>query len=225
MSVFFLRIWGELKSLQVVKQSPDSHLWQSFLRANQVPSPLAEAIPLPRPPNAPPDAPVNTTTNPVQYLLAAYLTWLQPFEQHMTRHRQANQQRQAAAAGADGRPPSSANGTSQPGQAPSPAQTTVSSPAPNGISTSSGLTTSSSAPATESFTTSNSNHIPQAKDARPAPLPKSKSKELPNKPVPTPIKTDVEMQPTFEAVADTPAANLAKKRKRDKRGELDLFDT
>lgn len=113
--------------LQAMQQPADSPTWRNLLSAKNIPTTLPHPIPAPKPPNSDPNAPPTMTTDPVQYLSAAYFAYIHGFETHMQKTRQASYARQQAMAIAQGRPPPpppimpSLAGVRLPGQAPSPA--------------------------------------------------------------------------------------------------------
>lgn len=113
--------------LQAMQQPADSPTWRNLLAAKNIPTTLPHPIPAPKPPNSDPNAPPTMTTDPVQYLSAAYFAYIHGFETHMQKTRQASYARQQAMAIAQGRPPPpppvmpSLAGVRLPGQAPSPA--------------------------------------------------------------------------------------------------------
>lgn len=110
-----------------MQQPADSPTWRNLLAAKNIPTTLPHPIPAPKPPNSDPNAPPTMTTDPVQYLAAAYFAYIHGFETHMQKTRQASYARQQAMAIAQGRPPPpppvmpSLAGVRLPGQAPSPA--------------------------------------------------------------------------------------------------------
>ncbi|OWZ60233.1 hypothetical protein C356_00248 [Cryptococcus neoformans c45] len=113
--------------LNAMQQPADSPAWRNLLAAKNIPTTLPYPIPAPKPPNSDPNAPPTMTTDPVQYLAAAYFAYIHGFETHMQKTRQASYARQQAMAIAQGRPPPpppvmpSLAGFRLPGQAPSPA--------------------------------------------------------------------------------------------------------
>jgi len=191
-------------------------MWQNFLNFIHLPSPLPEPATLPRPSNANPEVSPQITTNTIQFLLTAYMTWLQPFEQHMGRIKQVAMQRHAAASA--GLPPTT--NCTQTAPAPSPVQTTAPSPAPTTAPTPSALTALS--PRQQMETNPTIPDYMQEGSVRPPPPKQKKSRNVSSKPVPTPIRVEVGTppQPIIQAVPDTPSIGSGAKRKRDKRGEL-----
>ncbi|EIW70704.1 hypothetical protein TREMEDRAFT_61215 [Tremella mesenterica DSM 1558] len=95
---FFMAILRSGGITNISKMPPEGPFWQTLLTAKNIPNPLPQPIPLPRPLSIDVSLPQEMTTNPIQYLLAAYGSWLGPFEQHMQKQRMALLQRQQAAA-------------------------------------------------------------------------------------------------------------------------------
>lgn len=203
----------------MLTQAPDKPLWRNFLNVHHIPDTLSDPITLPRSYNAKSEDPPQFTADPVQYLLTAYLTWLQPFEQHMTRHR-ANLQRNAATGNVAARPPPFVNPAVPPGQASSPVEDKISSPASTSMQTPSSHPDPSPRQPAEVQTAHAGS--PTLQDTKPPSRPpkKSKSKDVPARAVPTPIKVGVQTPPVSweQVLPDTLSVGSGKKRKRDKKG-------
>lgn len=196
-----------------MKLPANSQLWQQLLGANGIPNSLPEPIALPRQLKLDVDGPFQTTTSPVHYLLTAYLMWLQPFEQHMTRQRQAMLQRQAAASAVAVRPPPISNGIPQTIHAASPAAMADSNAATLSAAAKSTISVSSPQPVASHAEA----HSLQAKAVPPLPK-KSKITDTSSKSLPAPINADVSADPSSSSTDThgTPALGTGKKRKRDK---------
>ncbi|WVR07003.1 hypothetical protein IAU60_004042 [Kwoniella sp. DSM 27419] len=187
--------------MNAMQQPPDSPLWRNLVQAKGIANPLSQPVLMPKLPNSDPSIPPQSTTNPVQYIIAGYFAWLHPFETHMSKQRQAAAQRQQADPA--GRPPGAmgqaANGI-PPVTAPSPV-------------TNAGTPTAMvpPSPAMSAYTSADS---PAAVPAKP----KNKGgrpRKNPLKPVPPPISTG-----STPPVSQTSGELSAKKRKRDKKGDL-----
>ncbi|WWD17349.1 hypothetical protein CI109_101790 [Kwoniella shandongensis] len=206
--------------MNAMQQPPDSPLWKGLLQTKNIPNPLPRALQLPKLPQADPNAPHSYTTNPVQYLITAYLAWLQAFEVHMTKQRQAIYQRQAATAIATGRPPPPPpqgvpplNGNTFPINAPSPSSM-MNAPTPTS------MLPPSPASGGPSFPSPGDAMNHGAQRGRQPSKRGGKKKDASGRPVPTPIKTTSQVSSPIAIVTSTPeSAASAKKRKRDKKGE------
>lgn len=80
MAELFFMVMKQSGIQNIVKWPSDHPMWTAFLQARGVPNPLPEPVQLPRPPAADASVPTQTTTDPVQYLTAAYYAWLFGFE-------------------------------------------------------------------------------------------------------------------------------------------------
>lgn len=70
-----------------MQQPADSPAWRNLLAAKNIPTTLPYPIPAPKPPNSDPNAPPTMTTDPVQYLAAAYFAYIHGFETHMQKNK------------------------------------------------------------------------------------------------------------------------------------------